>query len=60
MSLTAGAVHSAAAESFLSEGPGIQLNHRLQQRRPDLFRVMVVIDNIYALKAVIIYVYQEG
>jgi two-component system phosphate regulon response regulator PhoB len=36
------------------------LNHRLQQRRPDQFRVMVVIDEIYAQKAVIEYVHQEG
>lgn len=36
------------------------VNHRLQNRRPDQFRVLVVIDEIYAQKAVIEYVHQEG
>ena len=36
------------------------MSHRLQNRRPDQFRILVVIDEIYAQKAVIEYVRQEG
>lgn len=36
------------------------LNHRLQQRRPDQFRVIIVMSEIYAQKAVVEYVRQEG
>lgn len=36
------------------------VNHRLQNLRPDQFRVLVVLDEIYAQKAMIEYVHQEG
>lgn len=34
--------------------------HHLQNSRPDQFRVLVVIDEIYAQKAIVEYVHQEG
>lgn len=39
---------------------GQTLNHPLQNRRPDQFRVLIVIDEIYAQKAVVEYVQKEG
>ena len=36
------------------------MNHKLQNRRPDQFRILVVIDDISARKAVVEYARQEG
>ena len=38
----------------------LRINHKLQHRRPDQFRILVVIDEIYAQKAVVEFCHQEG